>query len=240
MQPEEKPIFAWGSELLPHQTYPPAKTVFARGAELFPRSAKLEAGLGIALYLSGSYEEAIHALCSATDLNPSDSWPYLFLGRMYNTSDHSSEEVRTRLGRFEQLQPKNPQALYYYAMALWSRGQKLEANLAQVESLLKEAITQDTAYADAQFQLGILFADQGRNSDAIQQFHRSIALQPNLTTAHYHLAQAYRREGEKERAGHELQIFDRLRKRDQAETDTARKEVKQFIIDLKEQAPAVN
>src|SRR5260370_18017994 len=193
MEPSEEHIFAWGSELLTHQTYGPARTVFARGAELFPRSAKLEAGLGIALYLSGNYEEAIHALCSATDLNPSESWPYLFLGRMYNTSGDSTEEVRTRLGRFAQMQPKNPQALYFYAMALWSRGQNLQANLAQVHSLLKEAITQDTAYADAQFQLGILFADQGRNSDAIQQFQRAIALQPNLTTAHSHLSQPYAR-----------------------------------------------
>jgi tetratricopeptide (TPR) repeat protein len=238
MEPSEEHIFAWGSELLTHQTYAPATTVFRRGIELYPPSARLQAGLGIALYLSGKYDEAVRALCAATDLEASQSWPYLFLGRIYNTAGGATEEVRRRLARFAQMQPKNAQALYYYAMALWRRGQDVEADLTPVESLLKLAVAQDPSYADAHFQLGILFADQRKNAEAIVQFQRAIALQPNMTTAHYHLAQAYARGGEKARAAQELQVFDRLRKQDQVETEKERKEVRQFIVDMKEQAAA--
>jgi Tfp pilus assembly protein PilF len=114
----------------------------------------------------------------------------------------------------------------------------VEADLTPVESLLKLAVAQDPSYADAHFQLGILFADQRKNAEAIVQFQRAIALQPNMTTAHYHLAQAYARGGEKARAAQELQVFDRLRKQDQVETEKERKEVRQFIVDMKEQAAA--
>jgi len=238
MEPSEEHIFAWGSELLTHQTYDPAATVFTRGIGLYPGSAKLQDGLGIALYLRGKYDEAVKALCAATDLEASESWPYLFLGRMSNTAGGAGEEVRKRLARFARLQPTNAQALYYYAMALWRRGQDAEADLAEVESLLTRAVAQDQSYADAHFQLGILFADQRKNADAIRQFQRAIALQPDMTTAHYHLAQAYARGGEKALAARELQVFDRLRKQDQVETEKERKDVRQFIIEMKDQAPA--
>jgi hypothetical protein len=66
----------------------------------------------------------------------------------------------------------------------------------------------------------------------------AIALQPDMTTAHYHLAQAYARGGEKALAAQELQVFDRLRKQDQVETEKKREDVRQFIIEMKDQAPA--
>ena len=236
LEPSEEHIFAWGSELLTHQTYEPAVTVFTRGVELFPRSAKLQAGLGIGLYLRGNYEEAVKALCSATDLDPSEAWPYLFLGRMYKNSSGQAEEVRKRLGRFAQLQPENARALYYYAMSLWKREQDSHAGLVEVESLLKQAITQDPDFADARLQLGILLTDERKSAEAIQEFQRAIALQPGLTTAHYHLAQAYARTGQKSRAEQEFQAFERFRKQDQTDTAKARKEIRQFVVDMKEQS----
>jgi hypothetical protein len=40
------------------------------------------AGLGAAWYARGSYDLAAKCLCEASDLNPDDSNPYLFLGKM--------------------------------------------------------------------------------------------------------------------------------------------------------------
>jgi tetratricopeptide (TPR) repeat protein len=155
---------------------------------------------------------------------------------MYNISSASAEEARKRLSRFAQLQPNNPQALYFYAMSLWERDQNLQPNFPQLESLLKKAAALDPNYADAHLQLGILFADQHKYPEATQQFQHAIALQPDLATAHYHVAQCYRRTGEKSRAEEELQIFERLRKQDQLESQKERNEIKQFIVTMKEQA----
>jgi tetratricopeptide (TPR) repeat protein len=235
MEPSEEHIFNWGSELLAHQNFEAAVAVFNSGVGLFAKSAKLKSGLGIAFYLGGHYEEAVQALCSATDLNPSESWPYLFLGKMYNAAAANADEVRKRLARFAELQPKNAQALYYYALSLWARELSAQENLPKVEALLKRAAALDPAYSDAHLQLGIFYGDQRKYTEAIQEFQRAIALQPNLTTAHYHLAQAYVRTGEKGRAAQELQIFERLRKQDQMETERERGQVRQFIIDMKQQ-----
>ncbi len=236
MDPSEEHIFDWGTELLVHQTFDPAIKVFTRGVGLFPRSVKLNVGLGIALYLGGNYPKAVQVLCSATDLQPSLPWPYLFLGRSYNNvSGSNAAEVRKRLKRFAQLQPRNPQALYYYAMSVWERGRESQANVQQVESLLKRALALDDKFADAHLQLGILYADLHRYPEAIREFQRVIVLRPALTTAHYHLAEAYIRIGEKSRAQRELQTFQHFRTEDQEETQKERNDIKQFVVSMKDQ-----
>jgi len=44
MDPSEDNIFAWGAELLLHQTFDPAMAVFRAGLERFPQSARLHLG----------------------------------------------------------------------------------------------------------------------------------------------------------------------------------------------------
>jgi tetratricopeptide (TPR) repeat protein len=235
LDPSEEHIFDWGSELLTHRAAEAAAAVFERGTELFPRSPRLLVGLGIALYLRGNYDDSVKKLCSATDLNPSLAWPYLFLARIYHISSATAAEARQRLSRFAEIQPNNPQALYYYAMSLWERDENAHPDSPKIESLLKRSVGLDPNYADARLQLGILFADQRRYQDAIQQFQRAIQVQPNLTTAHYHLAQCYLRTGNQARAKSELQVFQRLKQQDQAETEKQNNEIKQLIVTMKQQ-----
>ncbi len=240
LEPTEEHIFDWGSELLTHRAAEAANDVFERGTELFPRSAKLRVGLGIALYMRGNYDESVKALCLATDLQPSASWPYVFLGKMYHISTASADEARKRLSRFAELQPKNPQALYFYAMSLWERDENAQPDFPKLESLLRRAVDLDPKYAEAHLQLGILFADQTKYAEAIREFQRTIQLRPDLTTAHYHLAQCYRRTGDKALAEGELRTFEGLRKHDQAESENERKEITQFIVTMKEQTPSAS
>jgi len=238
MDPSEENIFNWGTELLAHRAWGAAVEVFNSGVALHDKSAKLNLGLGIALYWRGDYDRAIKALCLATDLNPSEAWPYVFLGKLSNVATINMEEVRKRFARFTQLQPNNAQAFYYYAMSLWNRIANSDANLPQVESLLKRAVLLDPSFADAHFQLGILYSDQSKYAEAINEFKRAIALQPNLTTAHYHLAQAYKRTGQKTDAGRELHLFEDLRQQDQVEVEKERNDIVQLIITMKEQSPS--
>ena len=218
LNPAEKYIFDWGNELLLHRGYEPGVKVFASGVERYPQSAMLHIGLGVAYYSLGFYDDAAKALCRATDLAPSDPRPYLFLGRMFDISLSQADEVTKRLKRFAETQPNNPFASYYYAMSLWKvkRRQGRQANLAQVESLLKRAAVLDPAFADPHLQLGILYADQQKDSDAIQEFQNAVSLKADLAEAHYHLAQAYQRVGEKALAEREIQLYERLPKAQEA------------------------
>lgn len=236
MEPSEKHIFDWGVELLLHQTFEPAGEVFKSGVERYPNSSKLWIGLGVAHYSRGRYDEAVNAFSRATDLEPSDPRPYLFLAQVYNISGAQTEGVTERLRRFVELQPKNARALYSYALCLWKgkRGQGLPENLAEVESLLKKAAALDPRFPDPHLQLGILYAGRREYPGAIQEYERAIKLKPDLADAHYRLAQACVRVGEKERAKGEFEIYERLHKKQVAEAERERAEIRQFVYTLQE------
>ncbi len=234
MEPSEKHIFDWGCELLLHRTVEPALEVFNHGVKRYPGSAKLRVGLGIALYSRGGYDDAVKAFAQATDLEPSDPRPYLFLAKVYNISNVEAQGASERLRRFAELQPNNALALYSYALSLWrrERGQNRPEDLVQVESLMKKAAALDPRFPEAHFQLGILYADGRDFGKAIGEFERAITLKPDFADAHYRLAQALVRSGEKTRAHGEFQIYERLHKQQLADTEKQRAEIRQFIYTM--------
>ena len=162
LDPSEPYLFDWGSELLLHHAPEPALEVFTQGNRLFPRSVRMLIGLGAAWFARGSYDQAVQRICEASDLNPDDSVPYLFLGKMQSAEPTPSEEVVEKLHRFVAQQPENAEANYYYAVGLWKlrQGSQDAASTAQVESLLKNAIRLDPKFAAAYLQLGILHSEQ--------------------------------------------------------------------------------
>jgi len=236
MDPSESNLFDWGSELLLHRTLDPAIEVFQHAAERYPDSSRLAIGLGMALYSRGNYDEAVKSLLKAADLNPSDPRCYPFLSRAYDSSPSQADEVIQRFRRFAELQPRNPRALYYYAMSLWKgkRAQDPSLDLRQIESLLKQSIALDPALADAHLQLGNLYSDQTKYAESIPEYRRAIELNSDLADAHYRLGQAYVRAGEKDRAQEELQVYQRLRAEHLADLDKQRAEVRQFVYSAKD------
>ena len=211
--PSEKNIFDLGNVLLLHARIEPALDVFKQGVALYPSSKRMYIGLGIALYSRGNYDEAVGALCHASDLFPLDPRPYMFLGKMGNVSVGNANEVTKRLKRFAETNPSNPFAYYYYALNLWKGGDMSGqgADPAEVENLFRKAIQLDPHMTEAHLQLGVLLQDQRRDQEAIPQFQAAIRFQPDNPDPHYRLAQAYLRAGDKERGQEELRLYDKLR-----------------------------
>jgi tetratricopeptide (TPR) repeat protein len=232
MDPSEKNLFGWGNELLLHETVEPAMKVFQRGVALYPDSLRMYIGLGIAFYSRNSYDAAIEALCHASDLNPSDARPYLFLGKMYNVSRGQAEEVAKRMKRFMETNPNNALAYYYGALTVWKGSPSGEQGVdaARVEALFRKSLALDPRMADAHLQLGIFYYDQHREPEAIAEFQVAIRLNPDDPDAHYHLAQAYLRTGDQARGQEELQLYEKLRKPQPGETEKRRHEIQQFVI----------
>ena len=83
--------------------------------------------------------------------------------------------------------------------------------MRQVETLLRQAVTLDRKLAKGFLELGILLSDQRRYKEAIPELQRATQLEPDLAQAHYRLAQAYQRTGQKELADKELEIFEKLK-----------------------------
>lgn len=154
--------------MLLHETVERAIEVFKRGVALNSNSLRMHIGLGIALYSRGSYDAAIEELCPASDLNPSDPRPYLFLGKMYNISVRQADEVAKRLKRFMGTNPDNALAYYFGALSAWKglRSGDQGVDLARVEALFRKSIALDLRLADAHLELGILYQDQHRDKEA--------------------------------------------------------------------------
>jgi len=234
LDPSEANLFDWGAELLLHRAPEPAVEVFSKGNQLFPHSARMLVALGVAWYSRGSYEQAAACLCQASDVNPDDPNPYLFLGKLQDLGAAASDHrITERLERFAQLQPGNALATYYYAVSLWKgrRSQDTETS-AQVESMLQRAVGLDPKLGPAYLQLGILYSERNDLAKAISAYEKAIEVDPQLKTAHYRLAQAYRQTGEKLKAEHELLVFEQLSKEAEQQSDRERHEIQQFVYTL--------
>jgi Flp pilus assembly protein TadD len=237
--PSETNYFAWGAELLVHHAVEPAIEVFTKGHRLFPDSARMLVGLGVTWYARGSYDQAALRLCEASDQNPGDPNPYLFLGKIQSVETTQSQGLVERLQRFATLQPDNPQANYYYAISLWKQRKDPDdaKTTADVESLLNRCVRLDPKFALAYLQLGILSFDSKNFSQAIADYKKAIESNPKLEEAHYRLAQAYRRAGEQSKAQQELEIYNQLSKQTAEEVERQRHEVQQFVYTLRDPAP---
>jgi tetratricopeptide (TPR) repeat protein len=232
LDPSEQNYFAWGSELLLHRAVWQAAEVFRSGVKAHPQSARLLTALGTALFAGALYDEAAHSLCDASDLDPTNTEPYLFMGKVEMAAPTPLPCVESKLARFVQQKPDSSVANYLYAMALWKR-QQPSANKAasqEVEALLTRAVSLDAKCSDGYLQLGVIAASQRNDEKAIQLYTKAVDADPQSGEAHYRLAVAYERLGEREKAQQEFQLHDQIQKRQAAAVEQERRDVKQFVI----------
>jgi tetratricopeptide (TPR) repeat protein len=232
----EQNYFAWGAELLLHRAAAPATEVFGRGVRLHPDSARMLAGLGAALYTSGSADEAAQRLCEAAGLEPANRAPYLFLGKMQEAASGPLPCAEQKLARFAQDQPENALANYYYALALWKRNRGSENSdaLRHVEALLEKASTINPKLDAAYVQLGNLHFARGAFQEAVAAYQKAIATNPRSSEAHYRLGLAFKRIGEKAKALSEFEQFKQLDQTEAATIERQRRELRQFLFVLKD------
>ena len=232
MNPDEPFIFDWGTELLIHRTAAPAIEVFSKGNKLYPVSVRMRLGLCSALYSNGDYERAAHCFFEASDLNPNDPQPYLFLGQVQSKEITASEGYLERLARFQNLQGENAWANYLYAAALDRRRQGPEQTgaAARAKRLLEKAIAIDPKLGPAHLELGTLDEQQGDLSEAIAQYQKAIEVSPELQEAHYRLSQAFTKTGAKLEAQKELTLYQALSKTSADLLERERRDTQRFVI----------
>lgn len=231
LDPSEQNYFEWGSELLLHRAVWQAQEVFQRGVEAQPKSARMLTGLGAALFAGARYDEAAIRLCSASDLNPLDPEPYIFMGKVQIAAPNPLSCVEEKLARFVLQQPANSLAYYLYAMAILKRReQSVERTTQEAEKLLTRAVAIDPKCGDAYVQLGILSASQRNFQKAISFYTKAIEANPEQGEAHYRLGVAYDRIGESTKAKQEFKLHDEIQKREAEAIERQRRELKQFVI----------
>lgn len=237
LEPNEENYFAWGTELLTHRAGVATVEIFKKGVEAHPKSARMRAGLGAAYYADGQFGEAAELMCEASDLNPEDPAPYLFLGKMENASNDAFACSVERLAQFANQQRGNAQANYYYGLVLWKKGRK-EQNAEEIklaEVFFRRAIAIDANFGEVYVQLGMLYNARGEKETALLCFQRAVAASPRLSAAHYQLSLAYRRAGATEKSEPEMKVYDELKRAEDAELEKVRREMRQFVTILKDE-----
>jgi tetratricopeptide (TPR) repeat protein len=238
LDPSESYLFDWGAELLLHHAPEPAMEVFSKGNRLFPGSPRMLLGMGAASFARGAYDEAVQRICRASDLNPNDSVPYQFLGKIEEAENQPNSDLVEKFHRYVTLHPDSADANYYYALGLWKLRSAAQdkRNSTKVESLLKTAIQVNPQHAAASLQLGIVHSDLGAYNEAISDYRKALDADPGMEEAHYRLAQAYRQIGNAEKAKEELRLYGQLAKESEQKQDRERHEIKQFVYTLRDQS----
>ena len=194
--------------------------------------------LGTALFAGARYDEAALRLCDASDLNPADAEPYVFMGKIVGATPSALPCIKQRLERFVREQPGNSLANYFYALAvLKEQVPPIDPMvLHQVEGFLAKAVSIDPKCADAYFQLGNLYASQKSFEKAVGFYLKAIDANPQLADAHYRLGVAFDRTGQQEKAKREFELHDALKKQQAKDIERQREAVKQFLVVVPGQA----
>jgi tetratricopeptide (TPR) repeat protein len=232
----EENYFAWGTELLLHRAGLAAVQVLRKGVELHPKSERMFAALGAAHYAIGQYTEAAEQICHASDLNPADAEPYLFLGKMEQAASGISPCSEEKLRRFANEQPKNPQANFYYGLLLLKKGRKTqnESDFDLAEKSFRQAAEISPKYGEVYVELGMLYNARGKKEAALEEFQKAVAASPDSSAAHYQLSLAYRRAGDAAKADEEMKTYNRLRQSEEAALEKERREMRQFVTVIKQ------
>jgi len=219
IDPSESNVFDLATFLLQHKKYvgfvDESIKFFRYGVSKYQRSSQMMVGLGVALYASEQYDEALRVLCAAVDMDPRDRRPIEFLGKARRVSPELAKEVDRRLQDFAQRYPENAAMNYYYAVSLWDRGGGEEGrNLDKIEALLRKAQALSPKWYEPDYQLGVLYEQEKRYSEAIGSMERAVKINLEFYPAHFRLAVLYQRIGDRAKASHEAAIVQRLKDRD--------------------------
>ena len=108
----------------------------------------------------------------------------------------------------------------------------------QAEAQLEKATAIDPKFGEAYLQLGIMHFAQGGLEQAIREYKKALEASPQLSEPHYRLGLAYRRMNEEAIAEQEFRVYEEMQKAETAALEKERRELRQFLIILKDQRPA--
>ena len=81
------------------------------------------------------------------------------------------------------MNPNHKEAMFCLGWVLMDEKRYLEA-----ASILKQAVRLNPKNADTHYSLGMVYAELGRNGDALTQYHKTLQIDGNHTGAHEKIA----------------------------------------------------
>lgn len=188
-----------------------AEESFREAVQKLPSSWKLRAGLGVAEFLLGTFQDSAEALLAAVRLNPTAPVIYDLLDRVYDAAPSSQEAIRAAFKSYIATNPPGAKAYAGYGRMLFAARPSGDAT---ARNLVLKAIRLDPSCAEAYTALAAMAQAESRAPEALSWYEKAARADPNSAQAHYRLAQAYQRSGFPEKAKQELAAFSKLKAED--------------------------
>lgn len=160
---------------------------------------------------------AIEQFRAAVKADPKEPNVHFGLGYLLWTQNQFEEAAREFQAELANV-PDNAQALVFLADADMQTNRAAEAL-----PFIQKALQIDPRIGRAHLDLGILYADGGRNTDAIRELREAARLTPEDANPHWRLARIYQSMGNKTQATLE---FEKTRNLHKAENDTIMSQLK--------------
>jgi Tfp pilus assembly protein PilF len=174
---------------------------FQNAAELNPLDAWTQQGLAEAYRRRGMLNEAEAHLKRAIQLDPGFQAARLNLSALYVQMERYADAIA--VARELLADPTLPAQGQVKALSNLGYAQLKLGQLGDARRSLEEALEYADNFWQAQLNLGILEAEEGRRAEAISRFHRVIRVRPGPLAeaeANYRIAEIYISQGEREQA----------------------------------------
>ncbi len=179
--------------------YPAAAASYEMALSLDPRDAAVLNNMGVSLFNSGRFEEAVLVLVKAAGISPSSD--------VYNNLGVTKQklgrwdEARSSFDRSREISSNDTAPLYNMAAGSVQRGQDKEA-LSICSSLLER----EPQNPGGHLLRGVVLFRQNKTREALDELRESVRLSPGSAEAVYNLGVALLAAGKKEEA---LDAFQR-------------------------------
>lgn len=182
---------------------------------LNPESAEADMLAGEALDEMKDNEGSTKMFRAAVLANPKEPNAHFGLGYLLWTQKQYPEAIKEFQAELAN-DPNHVQSMLYMADASIQLNQS-----TGVESLLRKVVEMNPSFPLAHLDLGIVWADAGRNDDALHEFLQAEKLKPNDVDVHWRLGRLYRAMGKKQESVEEFNKANSLNR--QADEDLYKK-----------------
>jgi tetratricopeptide (TPR) repeat protein len=198
-----------------------ASAALQKLSQVAPDSARVHQVLGDDMLLQENYPGAINEYREALKIDPRLTGAHLSIGRALLAQGGVSQDTSAIENEFQAelaIDRGNANALFELGQIAYRRGDE-----GRAEAFFSKSLERRPSFSDAHIALAKISSDHNRNTEAIEHLQAALKSAPNNQTAHYRLAQLYRKSGDSAKAAQEFEIARRLAELDNYKTPTTRR-----------------
>jgi predicted Zn-dependent protease len=197
---DEDNFLDFASLCMDQRSYDAGMTVIEVGLKSHPNSDRLIFMRGVLHAMKDEYELAESDFRLSAEIAPQTNLGFIGLGVTYLETGHDAEAIKVLRQRLHD-KPNDPSLLYLLGEGLLRTGVRPgDPTYAEAQTDLERSVKLNPNLCLPHVSLGTIFLDEDRAKDAVAQFEQARAIDPKERSAYSHLAVAYRKLGDAEKA----------------------------------------